>query len=129
MTLRDGVCLGLLAAALCAMSAWQNHTSSQRMAAAAVRFDAAGREAGAQPGFQRPPPRELTAEETQRLGVAHGQADEIIQSGRLTPADVERLSAQLDGIPWRQALDVRRRIADAINRQQLIPAELPFALP
>jgi hypothetical protein len=129
MTLRDGAMLGVLAAALLGASAWQNQVVTRRMGTLTDRVETTDSLSIRPPTVQRPADRELTAAEAKRLAVASRQADEIIQSGRLTSADVGRLSEQLEGLPWRQALDVRRRIAHAINMQQLVPTELPFPLP
>jgi hypothetical protein len=129
MTLRDGAMLGVLAAALLGVSAWQNRLATRRMARLTDGVEATGSRSILRPAIQRPAARDLTAAEAARLAVASRQADEIIQSGRLTSDDVRRLSEQLAGIPWRQAIDVQSRIAHAINMQQLVPTEQPFTLP
>ena len=49
--------------------------------------------------------------------------------GVLTADAVKALSSQLDTLPRADAFEIRRRIADAINKQELIPAELPFDMP
>ena len=64
-----------------------------------------------------------------RTVAAQRHADEIIRSGVLTADAVKALSSQLDTLPRADAFEIRRRIADAINKQELIPAELPFDMP
>src|SRR5262245_3915500 len=61
--------------------------------------------------------------------AARRNAENIIRSGRLTPANVEALSVQLQALPWADALAIRRRLADAINKRQLVPTEAHFTLP
>lgn len=57
------------------------------------------------------------------------QVDDIIRSGKLEAADVGSLGPQLERLPRAEAFDIRRRIAHAINTQQLVPTQSPFRLP
>jgi hypothetical protein len=74
-------------------------------------------------------PTEATSATADRTVAAQRQADEIMRSGVLTADAAKALSFQLDTLPRAEAFEIRRRLADAINKQELVPAELPFDMP
>lgn len=137
---------GVLGSVVIATFAWQNHAAAERMTKLADRMEAlAARTVAAPiaPTVARPalatapvptPVKRLELQKAapvsdERAVAAERRADDVIASGRLTPEDVLELRAELANLSRADAFEIRRRIADAINTDQLVPTQLPFDLP
>jgi hypothetical protein len=140
--------VAIFGAAALGYVAWQGHAASARVETMTTRIDALANAVRARPAVVLPPPApapsapapsppiamadeaiELPHPDAARIEAAQHRTDEIIRSGVLRPEDVSRLAHDLEGLPRADAFVIRRRIADAINQQALVPTETPFDLP
>lgn len=134
----------LLGSVAIAIFLWQNHAASERMAKLTDRIEALAARPVAAPiarslavpvfAAAPAPARAVDKQEAPPAGdepalAAQRHANDVISSGRLTSENVVELRTQLDGLSRAEAFEIRRRIADAINSEELVPTQIPLDLP
>lgn len=137
---------GLLGSVAIAMVLWQNHAASERMTKLADRVERLAARPVAEPIVRTvaipafaaapasAPARTVEKDEASPAGdarvvAAERRANDVISSGHLTAENVLELRAELDGLSRTEAFEIRRRIVEAINTDQLVPTQIPFDLP
>lgn len=136
---------GLLGSIAIAMVLWQNHAASERLTKLADQVETLATRSVATPIVRTvavpalaatAAPASVRAVEEQappagneRAIAADRRTNDVISSGQLTPDNVLELRAELAGLSRAEAFEIRRRIADAINTEQLVPTQVPFELP